>query len=143
MSFTIYFKIALVSALTLLISGCVSFSISTESLVSQLVNSPAYEVSSDWSMFNTNSYLANKIEKIKCINDDGAEVWLYPDKNTQFEIYGKDGEVMKCYFNTLYFRNASLFGERSRILGGKRAMAVKNIDKIIITTEFPSTEPVR
>lgn len=133
---------SIIFAILIFLSSCVSYTISTESLVSQLILSPEYQVSSDWSILGTNSYLANKLEKIKCVNGDGKLVWLFPDKNTQFEIYDTEGNVMKCYFNTLYYRNDSLFGERSRILGGKRQIAVKDIDKIIITAEFPSTEPV-
>lgn len=135
-------KIFLLSALiVVLFSGCASFTISKESLVSQLRENQALKREHNVSSVGT-GYNSNTLEKIRCIDKNGKDVWLYGGKNVNFKISKTSGESVSMYFDTVFFQNDTIFGLKSRILGGKRMIPVGEISKVDINAEEAITRPV-
>ncbi|HOZ75327.1 MAG TPA: hypothetical protein PLS51_06615 [Flavobacterium sp.] len=87
-------------------------------------------------------YDSNGIEKIKCIDKNGNEVWLYGGKNINFKIAKLSGGSATMYFDTVYIKNDTVYGLVSRIVGGKRKIALTDIAAIKINAEEAKTEPV-
>ena len=116
--------------------GCVSYhSISKDSLVYQAKsNGQKFYVITD----SIEGYEFSKIEQIECINKDDELVIISVDHNTNLEVYPKSGNVVKMYFGTVKLYSDTLYGLRSRILGIPRKIALKDIDRIEIYSEFKS-----
>jgi len=93
-------------------------------------------------IFFASRYDANNIRKILCKDKDGNLLYLFPDRNTQIEITSKStNDIVKMYFDTVFFEGNKLVGLRSRIVPGMgREIDLTDIDKIEIYTEFPSTK---
>ncbi|MDJ1469438.1 hypothetical protein [Xanthocytophaga flava] len=133
------------SVLTILIlfTGCANYMISAESLVSQLRENQKIERNLYFQRFALIDYPSNNLQKIKCEDKRGNKVWLYPDKNTEFIIQKKsDGKKVKAYFDTVIFQNDTLYGLRSRLIGGLRVISVNDIKKVAIYAEIPRVEKV-
>jgi hypothetical protein len=126
----------------LVLTGCASFSISKESFLSQLKENQYVERAHNASSVGT-GYDSNGIEKIKCIDKNGKEVWLSGGKNVNFKITKASGESVTMYFDTVYFKNDTIFGLKSRILGGKRMIPVSEIATVAINAEEAETKPVK
>jgi len=127
-----------------ILTGCATYSIQPKSLADQLKTYQIIETSAYFQRFSGFVYPSNNLTKIECKDKKGNNIWLYPDKNTEFIFIKKStGNKVKAYFDTVLFRNDTLFGLRSRILGGIRIIPVSDIDKISIYSEIPKTEPVQ
>ena len=130
----------------IVLTACSTFNISKESLVTQLEKNQ--KVGNRYNVLTfpiiITEYPSNNLKKIKCVNEDGKLVWLYPDKNTQFMITRKSdsSSVVKAYFDTLILQSDTLYGLRSRILGGIRKIPVEDIYKVEIYAEFANTENI-
>lgn len=96
-------------------------------------------------LFFASRYDANNIQKVLCKDKDENLLYLFPDRNTQIEITSKStSEVVKMYFDTVFFEGNKLVGLRSRIVPGmSREIALTDIDKIDIYAEFPRTEKAK
>lgn len=96
-------------------------------------------------LFFASRYDANNIQKILCRDKEGNLLYLFPDRNTQIEITSKStNELVKMYFDTVFFEGDKLVGLRSRIVTGmSREIALTDIDKIEIYSEFPRTEKAK
>jgi len=94
------------------------------------------------SLFFTQKYNANNIRKVLCRDKAGKLIYLVPDRNTQLEITSKStNDVVKMYFDTVFFEGNKLVGLRSRLVPGMtREIALTDIEKIEIYAEFPRTE---
>jgi len=126
-----------------LFSGCASFSISKESFVSQLKEQQEVRRTHNVRSLGT-GYDSNHLEKIKCIDKSGNEVWLFGGKDVNFKITAQStGNSQTMYFDTVFFENDTIFGLKSRILGGKRAIPVNDIAKVTINAEQAITEKVK
>jgi hypothetical protein len=126
-----------------ILTGCASYSIQTKNLVDQLKEKQKIAPNAYFQQFSVIDYPSNNLDRIKCQDKDGKYVWLYPDKNTGFEFITKStGKKIKAYFDTVIFQNDTLFGLRSRLIGGLRAIPISDIDKITIYAEMPKVEPV-
>ena len=92
--------------------------------------------------FFASRYDANNIRKVLCKDKDGNLLYLFPDRNTQLEITTKSTkDLVKMYFDTVFFEGSKLVGLRSRLIPGMdREIAFTDIDKIEIYAEFPRTE---
>jgi hypothetical protein len=134
-------KIFLSAAIVVLLSGCASFSISKESFVSQLKENQDIKREHNVSSVGT-GYNSNSLEKIKCLDKSGKEVWLYGGKNVNFKISKTSGESVSMYFDTVFFQNDTVFGLKSRILGGKRMIPVNDIATVAINAEQAITKPL-
>ncbi|MFT3795244.1 hypothetical protein [Flavobacterium sp.] len=87
-------------------------------------------------------YDSNGLEKIRCVNQSGQEVWLYGGKNINFKVTTLDGKKQTMYFDTVYWQNDTIFGLKSRIVGGKRVIPVSQIATVGINAEEAETKPV-
>jgi len=93
-------------------------------------------------LFFNSRYDANNIRKVLCRDKDGNLLYLFPDRNTQLEITSKSTkDLVKMYFDTVFFEGNRLVGLRSRLVPGMtREIDLKDIEKIEIYAEFPRTE---
>jgi len=124
--------------------GCSYYTVPVNSLVEQLKENQKIEPNWYYQQFALVDYPSNNLEKIKCEDNKGNKVWLYPDKNTEFNIVKKaDGQKVRAYFDTMIFKNDTLFGLASRLVGGIRIIPVSDIEKVIVRAEFPKVEPVK
>ena len=134
-------KTILVLTLMIFLSGCASYMVSVQSFVSQLKENQKIETNLYFQNFALIDYPSNNLTKIKCEEKNGTKVWLYPDKNTEFVIVKKsDGKRVRAYFDTVIFQNDTIYGLRSRLIGGLRIVPVSDIEKIIITDEMPQID---
>jgi hypothetical protein len=125
------------------LAGCANYMVSTQSLVTQLKENQKIETNLYFQQFALIDYPSNNLQKIKCEDKNGNKVWLYPNKNTEFIIVKKsDGKKVKAYFDTVIFQNDTLYGLRSRLIGGLRIIQVNAIEKITIYAEMPRVEKV-
>lgn len=104
-----------------------------------------YVVSPLASLFFNSKYNANNIRKVLCKDNAGNLIYLYPDRNTQIEVTSKSSkDVVKMYFDTVFFEGNKLVGLRSRLVPGMtREIALTDIEAIQIYAEFPRTEKVQ
>jgi hypothetical protein len=124
--------------------GCSNYIVPTQSLVTQLKENQKIERNLYFQQFSLIDYPSNNLQRIKCMDKVGNKVWLYPDKNTEFIIVKKsDGKKIKAYFDTVILQNDTLYGLRSRLIGGLRIIPVNDIDKVEVYSEFPKTENVK
>jgi len=128
-------KIILTFIITFLLSSCSTFTITKESLVEQLNKNQNISETSNALSLGT-KYYSNNLQKIKCTDKNGKEVYLYTAKNMNFIITkSSTGKNVNLYFDTVYFKNDTLFGLKSRILGGKMNVPINDVSKIVIQTE--------
>jgi len=137
----------------LLITGCTAnFYVTPDDLIKQVAENQKKSdrmvmlpvVVPTVSIFFASRYDANNIRKVLCKNKNGELVYLYPDQNTQLEITSKSTkELVKMYFDTVFFEGTKLTGLRSRLLPGMtRQIELTDIEKIELYGEFPKTEIV-
>jgi len=127
-----------------ILSGCASYTVTTESLTTQLENNQDPSVKTHFTPYTVTDYPSNNLSRIKCVDIKGNQVWLYPDKNTEFRITRRSTDnKVRAYFDTLILKNDTLFGLRSRIIGGLRVVPVADIEKIEIYAEMPRTEKIK
>ncbi|MDA8414704.1 MAG: hypothetical protein M0023_13075 [Desulfobacteraceae bacterium] len=142
-----------IPALILLTTGCTAnYYVTPDEFINQVaekqyktVNPTGfYVVSPLASLFFNQKYDANNIRKVLCRDKDGNLLYLVPDRNTQLEITSKStNDVVKMYFDTVFFEKNKLVGLRSRLVPGMtREIALTDIEKIEIYSEFPRTEKV-
>ncbi|MBK7380240.1 MAG: hypothetical protein IPJ03_14845 [Ignavibacteriales bacterium] len=133
----------------LFLVGCSTFTITKDELVQQLKDNQNKKevfqyipVGGIASMFLSNTFQSNQIEKILSLDSDGNKVYLYPNKDTQLEITKKsDGEIVKMYFNTAFLVENKIVGLRSRIIQSMvREVDLDDIEKIDIYTEMSKTD---
>ena len=120
--------------LVFVLSSCSSYTLTKESLVEQLKQDQSTSQKSNVSSVGTN-YTSNSLKQVKCIDKDGRETIVQGDKNTVFAITATNGKTSNLYFDTVYLSNDSLVGLKSRILGGKRRIALSEISSIRVKTE--------
>ena len=136
-------KTIIVLTLLIFLSGCASYMVTTQRFVSQLKENQKVETNYYYQRFALIDYPSNNLAKIKCEDKNGTKVRLYPDKNTEFVIVKKsDGKKVRAYFDTVIFQNDTIYGLRSRLIGGLRIIPVSDIQKIIITAEMPKIDIV-
>jgi len=123
--------------ITLLIiaTSCSTYTVTKESLLQQLDNSQSISKTKNLASLGTN-YYSNHLSQIKCVDKNGNEKNVYPDKNTSFSITNAiTGKSISLYFDTVYIENDSLKGLKSRIIGGKKSIALKDVSSIAVKTE--------
>lgn len=126
--------------ITLLFSGCASFSISKESLVSQLKDNQKVDNQRNFNSMGL-SFYSNNLTRIKCVDKDGQNVWLESGKNMNFRITKlSDQKTISMYFDTVILQNDTLYGLKSRIVGGKRKIPLSDVAKVEIHVEEPNTQ---
>lgn len=124
-------------------SSCATFTVTKESLASQLEENQNISKERNVSSLGI-EYFSNNLKKIKCTDKNGKEVWLFAGKNMNFKIIKTaSNESFRMYFDTVIFQNDTLYGLKSRILGCKRKVSLKDVGKIEINVEEPVTEIVK
>jgi len=123
--------------------GCSYYTIPTQSFISQIKGNQKIEENMYYQSFALIDYPSNNLERIKCVDKKGNTVWLYPDKNTEFCFKKSNGEKIKAYFDTVILQNDTVFGLRSRLMGGLRIIPVNDIDEVTVRAEFPRTETAK
>jgi hypothetical protein len=102
-----------------ILTSCATYRIQPQSLVDQLKTFQIIETNEYFQKFSSFEYPSNNLEKIECEDKKGNNIWLYPDKNTEFIFTTKStGKKVKAYFDTVLFHNDTIYGLRSRLLGG-------------------------
>jgi hypothetical protein len=125
------------------IVGCSNYSISKTSLIAQLEASQDGSIVKHFTPFTVTEYPSNNLKRIKCVDEDGCEIWLIPDKNTQFIVTRKsDKKEFRAYFDTLILKENVLHGLRSRIMKMPWSLHLDEVEKIVVYAEFPKTSPV-
>ena len=133
-------KITLYGIFSLFLTNCASFTLSNESLINQLKSNQKLKEVRNLSSIGS-SYPSNNLKRIECIDKKGNNVWMYPDKNVSFIVQKKSNHnKISIYFDTLILQNDTLFGLRSRILGGLRKIPINDVEKISINAEAARTE---
>ena len=143
-------KLEAVLLVLLAASGCTSYTITKDELVhhfkeNQFPQETSISVGVIPALICGSTYQSNSIKKIPCLNSSGERVYLYPDRNTQLEITSKSSQdVVKMYFDTVWLVENKLVGLRSRLLSQcmVREIALDDIEKIVITAEFPKTDKI-
>jgi hypothetical protein len=135
-------KYLFIAVVSILISGCSSYSVPKESFLTQLQDLQELKREHNVNSVGT-GYDSNGIKKFKCIDKSGKEVWLYGGKNVNFKITNSAGESVTMYFDTVFLQNDTVFGLKSRIVGGKRKIPVSEIVAVGINAEEAITEPVK
>jgi len=140
----------LILLMLLLATGCTAnFYVTPDDFITQVAESQKRGQSMVFipaaPLFFASRYDANNIQKILCRDKEGNLLYLFPDRNTQIEIASKStNELVKMYFDTVFFEGDKLVGLRSRIVTGmSREIALTDIDKIEIYSEFPRTEKAK
>ena len=142
-------KITFIFVMTLFLTGCSNYLITKDMLVQQLKENQNKKEAFHYipvggiaSMFLSDKYQSNQIEKILCFDSDSNKVYLFPDKNTELEITKKsDGDVVKMYFDTAFLVGNKIVGLRSRLIQSMvREVDIDDIEKIEIYTEMAKTE---
>ena len=119
----------------LFITGCASYTVSKESLVEQLQENEGSKKTRNVASVGT-AYSSNNLAEIKCFDKNGKEVLINANKNTTFAITNAaTGQTVNLYFDTVYLSNDSIIGLKSRIVGGKRSTALRDISNIQVKTE--------
>lgn len=140
-------------ALYIFIAGCTAnYSVKPDDFINHVAESQfktenptgIYVVSPLAMLVFNNRYDANNIKKVLCRDKAGNLLYLFPDRNTQIEITSKStNEVVKMYFDTVFFQGGKLVGLRSRLIPGMtREISLTDIASIQIYAEFPRTEKV-
>ena len=131
------------------IIGCSTYTITKDELISQLKENQNKKevfqyipVGGIATMFLSDKFESNQIEKILCYDSEGNKVYLYPNKDTELEITKKsDGDVVKMYFDTVFLVENKIVGLRSRLIQSMvREVDIDDIEKIEISVEMPKTE---
>lgn len=145
-------KIA-IPAVVLLTTGCTTnYYLTPDEFINQVAENQYktenptgfYVVSPLASLFFNQKYDANNVRKVLCRDKAGKLLYLFPDRNTQLEITSKStNDIVKMYFDTVFFEGSKLVGLRSRLVPGmRREIALTDIEKIEIYAEFPRTEKI-
>lgn len=75
-------------------------------------------------------YLANPIDKIKCVDSDGNETELQNSPSIETRITTNDGKRTVLYFDRIYVENDTLIGFQSRFIGLSKKIPLTDITKI-------------
>ncbi|MDQ3048728.1 MAG: hypothetical protein M3R27_14355 [Bacteroidota bacterium] len=129
--------------LLVLLSSCASFIVTPASLEEQLKTNHASGKLTNGQKVSLIKYAANSLERIKCLDKKGNEVWLKVDANTQILFKKTDGTYFQAYFDSVTLRNDTIYSLESRISGGHQINLLKHIESVKIKSEFPKTEFVR
>jgi hypothetical protein len=134
-------KLWAIAVAGILFAGCKSYQVTTESMVSQLKEHQKIGPDERMQKFALIDYPSNNLTEIECQDKSGNCVKLTPDKNTSFVVVKKDGKKITMYFDTVILQNDTLFGLKSRLVGGRREIPVTDVSKITISAEVPKTKP--
>ena len=136
--------IIIVFVISVSLVSCKSYQLTSDSLLEQLKANQTIAPNLYYQNFSLVNYPSNNFQKIKCEDKNGNCVWVFPDKNTTFKLIRKStGEKVTLYFDTVLLQKDTLSGLKSRLFGGLRIVPLSDLEKVIVGTEFPHTEPCK
>lgn len=127
--------------LSLLVS-CSSYTIGKESFINQLKENQVVSETKNIASLGK-SYPSNHLKKIQCIDKKGNSVFLLPDKNVNFVIETNDSKSTTLYYDTAILEKDTIYGLRSRIIGGLRKIPIKDIKAVKIKAEAARIEQLK
>lgn len=130
------YKMLIISGLVLTLISCKTYTISPDSLKSQLTradnNEKEVKVNNPL-LFGELKYLANDIETLDVIDKKGNQLSIPNSPRLEMRITHKNGEKYVVYFDTAILENDTLKASRSRFMPNlRRSILFDSIVKIEI-----------
>ena len=103
-----------------LLSGCTTYNLSTQSLLEQFANTKTEKkenVIIAFPFFLPFEVTGNDLREIKCLDNNGNEVVLPVTNHTGVRITKKDGSRKTFYFDTLLIKDSTISGRKSHLIG--------------------------
>src|SRR5579863_1504490 len=101
----------------ILLTGCATYHITTQSLVEQMANSGTEEKTvtgfAPPFIFYSGSVNGNSLTKITCLDKDGKEVTFDVGNRTSVRITKLDNSRVTFYFNTLLIKDSTITGDKT------------------------------
>jgi hypothetical protein len=127
-------KAASVAVLGLFFFGCSTYYLSPDALRNQIHNAVPVEgtfIYSPGGLFLFNKSMNNGIRDLVVKDKDGNEKTLRVSQRTQIRIHKKDGDYSTFYFDTLFFLNDSVIGDRTHFFASQiKPIPFSDITKI-------------
>jgi uncharacterized lipoprotein YajG len=117
----------------LLLTGCATYHLSTESLVQQFADTKpekkyAYEPTLFFIPF---SVTGNDLQTIKCLDKDGKETTIALTNRTSVRITLADSSRTTFYFNTLLIKDSTISGSKTHFFEAHiRPIKLRDVVKI-------------
>ena len=127
-------KFLLAIATVLLFSSCASYTITKESLIQQLGGFDNVSKISSVASAGV-KYNSNKLTKVNCKNKKGEDVTVFIDKNVMLKTTNNIGISSSLLFDTIFIKNDTLFGLKSRFLGVEKQISMKEVVKFEIVKD--------
>ncbi len=122
--------------LLIILASCKTYTIPLASLRAQFENIDSSDfklVHISGNMGFSDTYLANPVEEIKCIDKNNNPVTLINSPSMEARITETDGKKTIFYFDRIYLNDSLLYGVRSRYIPSVRTtIPLKNIKQIEI-----------
>jgi hypothetical protein len=125
----------LFGAACLLLTGCATYQLSTESLVQQFANTQPekkyiYTPSLPFIPFSVDG---NSLQSIKVLDKNGKETVIPVNNRTSVRITKTDSSRTTFYFNTLLIRDSTISGSKTHFFEAHiKPLKLKDIAKIEI-----------
>ena len=130
------YKMLIISGLVLTLISCKTYTISPDSLKSQLTRADNKEKKvkvNNPLLFGNLEYLANDIEKLDVIDKKGNQLSILNCPRLEMRITHNNGERYVVYFDTAILKNDTLKASRSRFIPNlRRSIPFDSIVKIEI-----------
>src|SRR5580692_180907 len=99
----------------LLLTGCATYNLSTESLVQQMANTQPEKkyIYSPTLPFIPFSVDGNSIHQLQCLDKNGKEMTIDVTNRTSVRITLADGSRKTFYFNTLLLKDSTISGSKT------------------------------
>jgi len=137
-------NLTLILTFCVTLSGCVNYSITTDSFYSQMTKNQVIGPAKKFQGFTFYKYSTNNIDSIKCTDSKNNPVWLFINKDTYLFLYiENEPGKRKVFFDTAILKGDTISGYDSRIAANKYTVSTKKIKKIAIHVEFPKTKPAQ
>jgi hypothetical protein len=140
-----FFLVTIVVSILVFVGCASSYLLSSDDLAAQLKagqKSESSTLATTVSAQVPNRDIAGSVEKLRCTNQSGAAIWVYPNNSTELHITKRSGEMVTMYFDTVLLEDTKLKGISSRIQKTEREVNLSDILKIEVYVVNSKTEPV-
>lgn len=128
--------LALLLVLSIFLSGCATYHLSTQSLVEQFANTHKQEKTTvliAFPLFLPFQVTGNDLKEIKVLNKNNQEQILPVTHHTSVRIIKKDSKRNTFYFNTLILQDSTITGKKDHFVGlNINPINLNDIEKIEI-----------